>query len=129
MCRTAQLACHTGKIAQFGSARTGKTKEGHRHRDRHVDADLADVDLALKLAREALKAGGSAPTVLNAANEVAVERFLGGEIGFLDIAIIVERALDMISPHSMTTLEDILNIDAEARRVARGMRPVSHAAE
>lgn len=84
---------------------------------------------ALQLAREALKAGGSAPTVLNAANEVAVERFLGGEIGFLDIAVTVERTLKLIAPHSMIRLEDILSIDAEARRVARGLRPVSHAAE
>ena len=40
----------------------------------------------LRLAREALEAGGAAPTVLNAANEVAVERFLAGAIGFTDIA-------------------------------------------
>ena len=48
---------------------------------------------ALRLAREALRRGGAAPTVLNAANEVAVGSFLAGRIGFLDIAAVVEETM------------------------------------
>jgi 1-deoxy-D-xylulose-5-phosphate reductoisomerase len=73
---------------------------------------------ALRLAREALAAGGSAGTVLNAANEVAVEAFLGGRIGFLAIAALVEttleRGADLIGRHRRS-VEDVLAIDAEAR--------------
>jgi 1-deoxy-D-xylulose-5-phosphate reductoisomerase len=74
---------------------------------------------ALRLAREALRAGGSAPTVLNAANEIAVARFLAGEIGFLDIPRLVESALEAIPASDISTLDDVLAADAEARRVAR----------
>jgi len=73
---------------------------------------------ALRLAREALVAGGSAPCVLNAANEVAVEAFLARRIGFLDIAAVVEEALASISVTLATTLEEVLAIDAGARREA-----------
>ena len=60
-----------------------------------LDFEAPDLDRfpALRLAREALEAGGAAPTVLNAANEVAVAAFLGGRIGFPDIAALVEEAL------------------------------------
>ena len=51
---------------------------------------------ALRLARQALQSGGAAPTILNAANEVAVARFLAGEIGFLDIAAIVEHTMTRV---------------------------------
>jgi 1-deoxy-D-xylulose-5-phosphate reductoisomerase len=84
---------------------------------------------ALILAREALKAGGSAPTVLNAANEVAVGRFLAGEIGFLDIAATVERTLATVPAHAMSTFDDIMAIDAEARRIAQSLKPIAYAAE
>ena len=72
---------------------------------------------ALRLAREALKSGGAMPTILNAANEIAVAAFLRGDIGFLEIAITVEKALeqgagDAIAPNS---LEDIYEIDRIAR--------------
>src|SRR5688500_20286929 len=50
---------------------------------------------ALRLAREVLAAGGSAGTVLNAANEIAVEAFLAGRIGFLGITAVVEETLDL----------------------------------
>jgi 1-deoxy-D-xylulose-5-phosphate reductoisomerase len=73
---------------------------------------------ALRLARAALQAGGSAPTVLNAANEVGVARFLDGEIGFLEIAANVEETLAQMSQWAMTSLEDVLAVDEEARRVA-----------
>jgi 1-deoxy-D-xylulose-5-phosphate reductoisomerase len=79
---------------------------------------------ALRLAREVLAAGGSAGTVLNAANEVAVEAFLGGKIGFLAIAGLVETTLestaDLIGRHRRG-LEDVLAIDTEARAKAKGL--------
>ena len=73
---------------------------------------------ALRLAREVLKNGGSAPTVLNAANEVAVEGFLAGQIGFLDIAAIVEDVLMQFSHGAMNSLDDVRVFDEEARRIA-----------
>ena len=73
---------------------------------------------ALRLARAALQRGGAAPTILNAANEVAVARFLAGEIGFLDIAAIVEHTMTRVPLQSITTLDDIMAVDGEARRVA-----------
>ena len=77
---------------------------------------------ALKLAREVLAEGGSAGTVLNAANEVAVEAFLARRIGFLSIAALVEATL--AANGGLTTchrgsVDDVLAIDAEARAAAR----------
>lgn len=71
---------------------------------------------ALRLAREALQKGGSAPIILNAANEIAVEAFLQNRIGFLDIAATVERALDTLPHAAVRSLEDVESIDDEARR-------------
>ncbi|MDE3037993.1 MAG: 1-deoxy-D-xylulose-5-phosphate reductoisomerase, partial [Pseudomonadota bacterium] len=76
---------------------------------------------ALRLAREALEAGGSAPTVLNAANEIAVRRFLNKDIGFLDIAGIVERTLEKSDNVNLETVEDVLECDKEARRMAEAV--------
>lgn len=73
---------------------------------------------ALKIAREALAAGGSAPTALNAANEIAVQRFLRKQIGFLDIARIVERTLELMHTRAVNTLDDVLACDEEARALA-----------
>jgi 1-deoxy-D-xylulose-5-phosphate reductoisomerase len=73
---------------------------------------------ALRLAREALRAGGGAPAILNAANEVAVEAFLQGRIGFLDIASTVADVLDAMGRHSAETLDDVLTLDAAARHTA-----------
>lgn len=73
---------------------------------------------ALALARAALAKGGTAPTVLNAANEIAVAAFLEGRIGFLEIAAIVEAALERCDGGNMEGLADILAVDAEARRTA-----------
>jgi 1-deoxy-D-xylulose-5-phosphate reductoisomerase len=70
---------------------------------------------ALGLARESLEAGGAAPAVLNAANEVAVAAFLGGEIGFLDIASIAAETLQCYAPAAPGSIADVLAIDAEAR--------------
>ncbi|HTH97900.1 MAG TPA: 1-deoxy-D-xylulose-5-phosphate reductoisomerase [Stellaceae bacterium] len=87
---------------------------------------------ALRLAREAGRAGGSLPTVLNAANEVAVEAFLGGRIGFLDIAETVERCMNAIPVTALAGIDDVLAVDARARQVAAeligALGPVSGAA-
>jgi 1-deoxy-D-xylulose-5-phosphate reductoisomerase len=73
---------------------------------------------ALTLAREALAAGGAAPTILNAANEVAVRLFLEGRIGFLGIAALVAAALDRLGTPAAPDLEAVLEADATARRTA-----------
>lgn len=73
---------------------------------------------ALRLAREALEAGGAQPAILNAANEVAVAAFLARRIGFLEIAAIVADTLDRYDPPAPQTLDDVLGVDAEARRCA-----------
>ncbi len=72
---------------------------------------------ALRLARSALGAGGCAPTVLNAANEVAVEGFLAGKIGFLDICEVVEKVLEALPGYALENLDDVAAIDMEARKV------------
>ncbi|HEX6102766.1 MAG TPA: 1-deoxy-D-xylulose-5-phosphate reductoisomerase [Alphaproteobacteria bacterium] len=76
---------------------------------------------ALAIAREALTAGRSAPTVLNAANEVAVEAFLTGRLGFLDIARLVAAALERLPGPPLSSLAEVEAVDAEARRVAEGL--------
>jgi 1-deoxy-D-xylulose-5-phosphate reductoisomerase len=73
---------------------------------------------ALRLARAALADGGTAPTVLNAANEAAVAAFFERHIGFLDIARTVERTLDALPARPLASLEDVVAIDLEAREVA-----------
>ncbi|MEC8532004.1 MAG: 1-deoxy-D-xylulose-5-phosphate reductoisomerase [Pseudomonadota bacterium] len=73
---------------------------------------------ALGLARTALKTGGSAPTILNAANEEAVAAFLAEKAGFLDIPRVVEGTLEKMPPVTIGTIDDVLAVDAEARRVA-----------
>ncbi len=99
-------------------------------------AALARLDFAapdpvrfpsLRLAREALQAGGGAPTCLNAANEVAVGLFLDRRLGFLDIAAVVEETLAAIPHRRPDGLEAILDLDAvarhEAARIAAGRVP------
>ncbi|MDH3475250.1 MAG: 1-deoxy-D-xylulose-5-phosphate reductoisomerase [Rhodospirillales bacterium] len=73
---------------------------------------------ALRLARQALQAGGGAPTALNAANEVAVEGFLKGRSGFLRISEIVEEVLDRLPAAPVNSLDDVFAIDREARNLA-----------
>jgi 1-deoxy-D-xylulose-5-phosphate reductoisomerase len=80
---------------------------------------------ALRLARAALKEGGCVPTILNAANEVSVARFLDGEIGFLEIAAHVEETLARMPSRAITTLDDVVATDAEARRIAAAGRSVT----
>ena len=73
---------------------------------------------ALGLATDALRAGGSAPCILNAANEVAVAAFLNGAIGFLDIAAIVADTLARVGSGPVASLDEVVAIDGMARRAA-----------
>ena len=74
---------------------------------------------ATRLAREAAHAGGAAPAVLNAANEVAVAAFLAGQMAFTRIALVVEQTLERYTPMAPSSLDDVLGVDAEARSRAR----------
>ncbi|MGO4571730.1 1-deoxy-D-xylulose-5-phosphate reductoisomerase [Microvirga sp. 2TAF3] len=113
-----------------------------RHRER-LAMDLPRLDLAaigrlsferadetrfpcLTLARAALQAGGAMPTVLNAANEIAVEAFMAGRIGFYAISEKVEMVCSTFSRRSISapvTISDALAIDEEARVAARRLMP------
>jgi len=72
----------------------------------------------LALARAAGEAGGTAPCTLNAANEVAVHAFLGGRIGFLEIAAVIERTLERQPAGRVHSFESLAAADAEARAIA-----------
>ena len=72
----------------------------------------------LRLAFEAVAAGGTAPAVLNAANEVAVARFLDGQLSFVGISAVVERTLDAFAHGSADNLDDLMDTDAQARGLA-----------
>jgi 1-deoxy-D-xylulose-5-phosphate reductoisomerase len=108
------------------------------HYPERADVPVAQLDLAelgqltfeapdertfpcLRLAREAAAAGGTAPCVLNAANEMAVQAFLDGEIGFTTIAEVIERALDAHEPGPVRHFSDLYRADAEARLEARAL--------
>lgn len=79
---------------------------------------------ATRLAREAAAAGGAAPAVLNAANEVAVAAFLRGQIAFTDISSLVAQTLDRELPPAPRCLDDVLAVDAEARaRASQTLEP------
>jgi 1-deoxy-D-xylulose-5-phosphate reductoisomerase len=82
---------------------------------------------ALRLAREALQAGGGTPTILNAANEIAVEAFLQRRIGFLDIAGTVGRVLDQLGTPKADSLDDVIMLDDLARQTARSLMPAEAA--
>ncbi len=73
---------------------------------------------SLALARAAVTEGGARPAILNAANEVAVAAFLRGAIGFLEIAAIVDDTLQRYDPAAPDTLDAVLHVDAQARRMA-----------
>ena len=76
----------------------------------------------LGLAFNALKEGGNAPAILNAANEVAVSRFLKDDIEFLDLPEVVEHALNRVTHQVKPTLDDLIASDEEARQVASEWR-------
>ena len=103
-----------------------------------IDAGVAPLDLiqiatlsfeapdfqrfpCLALAYQALQAGGTAPTMLNAANEVAVAAFLDQQIPFLAIPRVIEKVLAALPVESVNTLDDVLHADAAARIAAQEM--------
>ncbi|HMB98102.1 MAG TPA: hypothetical protein VKM36_06435, partial [Balneolaceae bacterium] len=73
---------------------------------------------SLKLAIEAGKSGGFAPVVLNAANEVAVARFLKKEIGYIDMFSIIRKSLEKIDPDTELSADALTDVDAETRNYA-----------
>jgi 1-deoxy-D-xylulose-5-phosphate reductoisomerase len=114
------------------------------HFPERADVDVPQLDLAaagaltfeapdlgtfacLRLALDAGEAGGTAPCVLNAADEVAVAAFLGGRISFTGIAAVIERVLEEMPARAVTHFDDLFATDAEARRRSeervRGLAP------
>jgi 1-deoxy-D-xylulose-5-phosphate reductoisomerase len=108
------------------------------HHPERADVDVPTLDLAsvgelsfeepdtatfscLRLAREAGEAGGTAPCVLNAADEVAVEAFLDGRIPFTGIAEVIERCLDDMPAETAAHFEQLFETDRRAREHARGL--------
>jgi len=79
-----------------------------------------DVDAfpCLRLAGEAARAGGTAPCVLNASNEIAVHAFLAGRLRFLEIAEVIERTLAQLGDDPVRSFETLYEADREARAVA-----------
>lgn len=80
-----------------------------------------DTFRCLGLALECAQKGGTSTAILNGANEVAVERFLREEIGFLDIARLVEGALERVPSRPADTLDDVLEADRAARQAVRDL--------
>src|SRR5690606_29500390 len=80
---------------------------------------------ATRLAREAAAAGGAAPAVLNAANEVAVAAFLAGQIAFTEISALVAQTLHRDLPPAPGCLDDVLAVDTEARARAAEMLEIA----
>ena len=96
-----------------------------------LDFEAPDLDAfpCLALAWEAMRAGGTAPAILNAANEVAVSAFLAGRIGFLAIPALVQHALSTLPRTNADTLDALLAADADARRITAASlnHPAAHA--
>jgi 1-deoxy-D-xylulose-5-phosphate reductoisomerase len=84
-----------------------------------LDFEAPDLDAfpCLRLAWQAMNAGGSAPAILNAANEVAVSAFLQGRVGFLSIPALVEHTLSTLPHEAADTLDVLLAADSQARQI------------
>jgi len=87
---------------------------------KHMDFEPADLARfpCLRLAYEAITAGGTMPAVLNAANEIAVEAFLNEQIRFTDIPVVIEKTMQAIPVQKGDSLEKILEMDSKARVIA-----------
>lgn len=87
---------------------------------KHMDFEPADLTRfpCLRLAYEAIEAGGTHPTILNAANEIAVDAFLNEKIRFTDIPVIIEKTLHHIAVTPANSLDKVLAADRHARSVA-----------
>jgi 1-deoxy-D-xylulose-5-phosphate reductoisomerase len=98
---------------------------------RLLTLDFRPVDEArypmLALAKQTMRAGGAAPAIYNAANEIAVAAFLENKIPFLAISSAVEKTLAALAPDAArdpATLDEVFAVDAEARKVAQAILPV-----
>ena len=82
---------------------------------------------ALRLARLALETGAGAPTVFNAANEIAVHEFIGGRLGFAGIAALVEATIDAAGGKGImrepASVDDAISVDHNSRQLARSLLP------
>jgi 1-deoxy-D-xylulose-5-phosphate reductoisomerase len=87
----------------------------------NFEAPDTETFACLRLAREAAAAGGTAPCVLNAANEVAVHAFLRGELAFTGIAAVIESTLSEMPARPVRHFSDLYRADDEAREIARGV--------
>lgn len=92
----------------------------------HFEAPDEERFPSLRLAREAIRAGGTAPAILNAANELAVEAFLAGKLRFTDIPALVEKTLTELPMMAADSLATILQSDQYARDYARGLLAAWH---
>jgi len=86
-----------------------------------LDFKAPDLDRypCLRLAYQAMRTGGSAAAIFNAANEIAVERFLAKDIGYLEIPKVIEHTLRVVDATAAVDLDALLKVDTEARRIAR----------
>jgi 1-deoxy-D-xylulose-5-phosphate reductoisomerase len=129
------LLCDGAALAHLGYPDMRVPISYALHYPDRVDVPMRPLDLAevgaltfervdteafpcLRLAREAAAAGGTAPCVLNAANEVAVHAFLEGRLSFLGIPAVIEAALERLPPGPVRAFESLYEADREARAVA-----------
>jgi 1-deoxy-D-xylulose-5-phosphate reductoisomerase len=129
------LLCDGAALAHLGHPDMRVPISYALHYPERVDVPMRPLDLAevgaltfepvdtdafpcLRLAREAAAAGGTAPCVLNAANEVAVHAFLAGRLSFLGIPAVIEATLSRLPPLPVRAFESLYDADREARAVA-----------
>jgi 1-deoxy-D-xylulose-5-phosphate reductoisomerase len=129
------LLCDGAALAHLGYPDMRVPISYALHHPERVDVPVAPLDLAsigaltfepvdddafpcLRLARDAARAGGTAPCVMNAANEVAVHAFLTGRLDFLGIPAVIEEALDRLPVAPVRAFESLYDADREARAVA-----------
>jgi 1-deoxy-D-xylulose-5-phosphate reductoisomerase len=129
------LLCDGAALAHMGYPDMRVPISYALHHPERIDVPVRPLDLAevgalefepvdldafpcLRLAREAAGAGGTAPCVLNAANEIAVHAFLAGSLGFMDIPAVIEQTLDRLPPQPVRAFESLYEADREARAVA-----------
>jgi 1-deoxy-D-xylulose-5-phosphate reductoisomerase len=129
------LLCDGAALAHLGHPDMRVPISYALHYPDRVDVPMRPLDLAqvgaltfepvdteafpcLRLAREAASAGGTAPCVLNAANEVAVHAFLEGRLSFLGIPAVIETALERLPPGPVRAFESLYEADREARALA-----------
>jgi 1-deoxy-D-xylulose-5-phosphate reductoisomerase len=129
------LLCDGAALAHLGYPDMRVPISYALHHPERVDVPVAPLDLAaigaltfepvdedafpcLRLARDAARAGGTAPCVMNAANEVAVHAFLTGGMDFLGIPAVIEETLDRLPAAPLRAFESLYEADREARAVA-----------